>query len=87
MAQGHAVAVMPYHAQLTTQQAADLLGVSRPHLVKLLTDGAIPYTKPSKHRRVRLDDLMAYKARRDTQRGEALDELAAEADRLGLRRI
>jgi len=87
MAQGHAVAVMPYHAQLTTQQAADLLGVSRPHLVKLLDDGKIAFTRPTKHRRVRLADLIAYKSQRDTERSDALDELAAEADRLGLRRV
>lgn len=87
MAQGHAVAVMPYHAQLTTQQAADLLGVSRPHLVKLLDEGQIPFTRPTKHRRVRLADLMTYKAQRDSDRSDALDELAAEADRLGLRRV
>jgi excisionase family DNA binding protein len=87
MAQGHAVAVMPFHAQLTTQQAADLLGVSRPHLVKLLDDGKIAFTRPTKHRRVRLADLMAYKAQRDIERSDALDELAAEAHRLGLRRV
>ena len=85
MAQGHAVAIVPVHAQLTTQQAADMLGVSRPHLVKLVEDGLIPYTRPGKHRRIRLDDLMSYKRRQADERRAALDELAAESARLGLR--
>jgi excisionase family DNA binding protein len=85
MVQGHAVSIVPVHAELTTQQAADLLNVSRPHLVKLLEDGLIPYSRPAKHRRVRLDDLMAYKKRQAAERRAALDELAAEAARLGLR--
>ena len=85
MAQGHAVSIVPVHAQLTTQQAAELLGVSRPHLVKLLEEGHIPFSRPGKHRRVRLDDLMAYKQHQADERRFALDELAAEAARLGLR--
>lgn len=85
LAQGHAVAVMPVHAQLTTQQAADLLGVSRPHLIKLLEEKRIPYNRPGKHRRILLNDLLEYKRARDAERRAALDALQAEDDRLGLR--
>lgn len=87
MASGNAVVVLPVHARLTTQQAADLLGMSRPHLIKLLDAGAIAYSRPGerKHRRILLSDLMAYKTRQQIERRAALDEVAAEAERLGLR--
>lgn len=86
LAAGNAVAVLPVHAQLTTQQAADLLGVSRPHLIKLLDAGEIAYSRPGArtHRRIRLADLMAYQRRHKEDRRAALDEVAAEAERLGL---
>ena len=84
MAQGHAVSILPVHAQLTTQQAADMLGVSRPHLVKLLEEGVIDHTRPGRHRRVKLQDVISYQARQAKERRQALDELAAESTRLGL---
>jgi len=87
LAQGNAVAVMPVHAQLTTQQAADLLGVSRPHFVKLLEEKRIPYDRPGKHRRILLSDLLEYKRVRDAERRAALDDLRAEDERLGLRYV
>jgi excisionase family DNA binding protein len=82
LALGNAVKVVPIHAELTTQEAADLLNVSRPHLVKLLDEGIIPHTKTGRHRRVRFADLMAYKELRDRASREAMAELAAQAQEL-----
>jgi excisionase family DNA binding protein len=79
-----AVAIVPVHKQLTTQQAADLLGVSRPFLVELLDQGELPYTKTGSHRRVRFDDLMAYRKRRDLKRREGLARLTQMSQEFGL---
>ena len=84
MAKGNAVSLIPIHAELTTQEAADLLNVSRPYLVELLEQRKIPFHKVGSHRRIRFQDLMAYKQDIDRKRLKVLDELAALNQELGL---
>ncbi|PLY14479.1 MAG: DNA-binding protein [Sedimenticola sp.] len=79
MAQGNAVTIVPTHAELTTQEAANILNVSRPHLVKLLEEGVIPFSRTGTHRRIRYQDLMSYRAQRNQESKAALDELVSEA--------
>lgn len=75
---GHAVTLVPIQEMLTTQQAADLLNVSRPHLIKLLDQNAMPHTLVGRHRRVRAEDIFTYKAKRDEERSRALDSLIGD---------
>lgn len=86
MRAGKAITVAPLDQRLTTQEAADFLGISRPTLVKLLEQGEISYERPAagRHRRVRLDDVLDYQLRKRAERREALDELTAEAAAAGL---
>jgi excisionase family DNA binding protein len=81
---GRAIVLIPENQQLTTQRAADLLGVSRPHLIKLLEAGELPYHKAGSHRRIYLRDFVAYQKRRDAERKSALDRIAKEAYQAGL---
>jgi excisionase family DNA binding protein len=84
MAEGNAVTLMPIHAELTTQQAADILSVSRPHIVKLLEQGKLPFRKVGTHRRILYQDLRRYKKSVDKQRLSVLEELTAQAQDLGM---
>ncbi|MGB2683135.1 MAG: helix-turn-helix domain-containing protein [Candidatus Competibacter sp.] len=84
MGQGKAVVIMPISHTFTTQEAADFLNVSRPYLVKLLEEGHIPFTKVGRHRRIKYQDVLAYRKEFDERSQRAVDELVKEAQELGM---
>lgn len=83
MALGQAISIAPQEQEMTTQQAADILNVSRPYLIKLLEQGEIPCIKVGTHRRIRHQDLVTYKQQRDTKRSNLLDDLIQESQDMG----
>ena len=84
MARGQAVTVAPRDMHLTTNQAAELLGISRPTLVRLLEQGAIPFEKPGRHRRIRLQDVLSYQEKSQQRRREAIGEIHRISEEIGL---
>jgi excisionase family DNA binding protein len=84
MAEGHAVTLLPVDAELTTQQSAELLRMSRPSLIKLLDEKKLPYRKVGAHRRIRYEDVLIYLKTERARRTKVMEELIAETERLGL---
>jgi excisionase family DNA binding protein len=82
--EGKVITIVPRTQRLTTQEAADFLGISRPTLVKMLEEGQIPYEQPGRHRRILFSDLLAYLERRGEERRAALDRMTEEASDAGL---
>ena len=81
---GNGVSVLPLHRQLTTTEAAQLLNVSRPHVITLLERGELPFEKVGTHRRIRLADVIAYRHTQDQRRRQALDDMVRQGEDLGL---
>jgi excisionase family DNA binding protein len=85
MAQGMAMTLVPTGRELTTQEAADLLLISRPSVIRLLEDGAIPFHRVGTHRRINVEDVLKYRAERNEQRRAALRELTKISEEIGYR--
>jgi excisionase family DNA binding protein len=84
LVQGLAITVAPQHTMLTTGEAADMLGISRPTLVRLLESGEMPFEQPGRHRRVRLGDVLAYQQRARRARAAGLDEMVRRSEDAGI---
>ncbi|MGH7284915.1 MAG: helix-turn-helix domain-containing protein [Polyangiaceae bacterium] len=83
MARGDSITVVPVGKELTTQQAADLLNVSRQYLVRLLDEKQLPFTKTGKHRRLRIEDVLSFKENRDRNRRAGMRELSQLTQEFG----
>jgi len=81
---GKPISIIPLATEMTTQSAAEALGCSRPHVIKLLESGEIPFTKVGRHRRIKFEDITAYKAKMKTERRERLSKMMAEDENDGL---
>ncbi|HIY40213.1 MAG TPA: helix-turn-helix domain-containing protein [Candidatus Nocardiopsis merdipullorum] len=84
LSQGLAISIAPHNTMLTTQEAADLLSISRPTLVRLLSEGEIPFSMRGRHRRVLLRDILDHQERTRQEREQVLDQMAADAEETGL---
>jgi excisionase family DNA binding protein len=84
LSQGRAIALVTFDSMLTTHQAARLLGVSRPHLIKLLGEGKIPYSRVGSHRRILLEDVLRYRQKRGGERQKVLDEMTRKMQEEGV---
>ncbi|OWY72030.1 hypothetical protein B7486_07465 [cyanobacterium TDX16] len=84
MALGNAVTLIPIHAEMTTQEAADLLGVSRPFVIKEIESGKIEFKKVGTHRRIAIKEILRYKQKIDSSRAKTLNDLAAQAQELNM---
>lgn len=82
LSRGQSITIVPHDRELTSQEAADILSVSRPHLIKLLSRGDIPFHRVGTHRRIKIEDVLAYRERRDAERKAALDELTRLSEEL-----
>jgi excisionase family DNA binding protein len=82
MAEGRSITLVPHDEELTSQEAADILRVSRPHLIKLLDRGELPFHRVGTHRRIRIEDVLDYRDRRDVEREAALGDLARLSEEL-----
>lgn len=84
MSEGNPISIVPIATEVTTQSAADMLGCSRPHLVKLLEDGEIPFTKVGRHRRIKYEDVISYKEKMKEEQKKHLIDMMNDDDDLGL---
>jgi excisionase family DNA binding protein len=84
MARGDSITLVPRHKELTTQQAAEVLNISRPFLIRLLDRGEIPYRREGTHRRIALRDVLTYRDRRSAKRRRGIEHLAQKSQELGI---
>ena len=84
MSQGKPISIVPVATEVTTQAAAEMLGCSRPHIVKLLETGKIPFTKVGKHRRIKYEDVISYKKEMKAEQARLISEIMESDEKDGL---